>query len=126
MGLIAPLLKRDNHLHVDFPDAYWSIDNIGFYTSNGITMLRFDFCAYPSREVKLDAGKTLSPALEFGGPCSQVVEPVLYRWAAEFDAGLVFPSGIPTSVDAQKEILYPMVKGFLQMTDAVNVLEDSE
>jgi hypothetical protein len=125
MGLSFTLNKEDNHLYCDFAEAYWSIDDIAFYTTgNNITMVRFNFNAYASRDAKLLRSTTITPLHHFGGPCSTVVDPLLYQWCGEFDASTIFPNGIPTSVNEQKIILYAFVKSYLNLTDAVDVLEE--
>jgi hypothetical protein len=125
MGLSFDLRKEDNHLYCGFASAYWSIDGIAFYTTTGnITMVRFDFNAYASRDAKLLRSTAIAPLLQFGGPCSTVVDPLLYQWCGEFDAGAIFPNGIPTPVDEQKIVLYAFVKSYLGLSDAFDVLED--
>lgn len=125
MGLSFDLQKEDNHLYNDFPDAYWSVDNIAFYTTtNNITMVRFDFNAYASRNAKQFRSSRITPTLQFGGPCSSVVDPLLYQWCGEFDASGIFPNGIPTSVSDQKSVLYVFIKSYLGLTEAVDVLEE--
>ncbi len=128
MGLLMDLPKECNSLHHDFDQAYWSIEDISFASqgSNGSVMVSFMFHAYPDREAKR---KTLSfeevqPFRTFGGSIEQSFHARLYRWAGLIEASLIYPNGIPTTRSGQLAVLYPYVKSYLDLVDAMDVLED--
>jgi hypothetical protein len=125
MGLQFDLNKENNILYTDFYDAYWSIEDISIESYGGAVMVRFTFYAYPSRESKT---KTINlesvTQLDFGGAMSTVSNGRLYQWDGAFTASDVFPDGIPVTTEGQLEILYPYIKEYLGLSDAVDVLED--
>lgn len=128
MGLLMDLDKDCNALAHAFPMAYWSIESVSFSSDgpDASVMVSFFFYAYPDRQAKLDtAGFTqVAPFRDFGEPIEQTVNARLYRWAALFPAAMVFTGGIPISRSDQLAILYPFVKSYLNLADAVDVLED--
>ena len=132
MGFIMKLGKEDNHLHADFEDAYWSIDDVSFstftsYSDTGIKTsvptVAFSLKAYPSREAKTKEGEAIKPTLGFGGPISVAVTPCLYEWKAVFESGSIFGDSIPLSEEEQKKILYQFVKDYLGLHDYCDVTE---
>lgn len=56
---------------------------------------------------------------------SEGVDCVLYRWQGAFSLSTTFPNGIPISVSEQKQILYPLIKDFLGITEWEDILEDN-
>jgi len=124
MAILMNLPKEDNILYTDFPNAYWSIENIIFSTLNGCSYTQFNFCAYPSREAKY---KTLFPVettLNWGGPVGMAYTPKLHSWEATFPTADIFPGSIPVSESDQKDTLYLFVKAYLHLTEVVDVLEE--
>jgi len=124
MALTMALLKENNPLYCDFPEAYWSIDDIAMGKIGADEpMVRFSFTAYPSREAKYLTSQPI-PGVGFGGAAKPVYEPALYHWEGQFRASDIFLDGMPVTESAQKAILYPFVKAYLGLTEAVDVLED--
>ena len=130
MGLLMDLPKENNALHHDFLAAYWAIENISFSSDgpDASVMVSFLLHAYPDREAKqkTNALAIVEPFRDFGESLGQTVAARLYRWAGLFPAVMIFTSGIPISRDAQLEILYPFVKSYLDLSDALDVLEESD
>ncbi len=124
MGLRMALKKENNGLYCEFPGAYWCIDDIAM-GKDGATdvMVHFFFSAYPSREAKQMAGET-AELLPFGGGPSHFYQPVLYRWEGLFRATDIFPDGMLVTEAAQKEVMYPFVKAYLNLTEAEDILEE--
>jgi hypothetical protein len=54
------------------------------------------------------------------------VDARLYRWDALFPAAMIFTGGIPISRAGQLAVLYPFVKQYLNLVDAIDVLEKSD
>ena len=123
MGLQFSLHKEYNSLYQDFPTAYWSVDNIALGKDGDAVMVRFEFTAYPSREAKQQENTQVSP-LSFGGSVFPHVQAALYQWVGLFSAAVIFPDGMPITEAAQKEVLYPFIKTYLQLSDAVDILEE--
>lgn len=124
MALQMDLNRGSNHLYVDWIAAYWVIENIRVGNQDGIATVAFDFCAYPSREARLANLTMVSSSLPFGGPARVAVEPVLYQWTAVFPATAVFGESLPLTEAGQRAVLYPFVKSYLGLTEAVDVLEE--
>lgn len=122
MGLQFTLPKENNAFYTDFPDAYWSVDNISMGKDGDAVMVRFEFTAYPSREAKLNQDAMVNQ-LAFGGPVFPHVNAALYRWVGLFQAIELFPEGMPIEESDQKDVLYAFVKSYLGLTDAIDVLE---
>jgi hypothetical protein len=123
MGLQFTLPKENNAFYTDVIDAYWSIDDIAMGKDGDAIMVRFEFTAYPSREAKL-MQNTMVGQLMFGGPIFPHVNAALYQWIGLFQASEIFPDGMPIEESAQKDTLYPFIKDFLGLLDAIDVLED--
>jgi hypothetical protein len=68
MAMLMDLPKEDNVLYTDFPNAYLSIEDIIFSTSDGVAYTQFSFFAYPSREAKYKAMYPVEATLGWGGP----------------------------------------------------------
>jgi len=124
MALQMPLDKENNHLYVDWESAYWVVENIRVGNQNGLATVAFDFCAYPSREARLAFLMPIASNLPFGGPSRIAVEPILYQWTAVFPATSVFGESLPLTESGQRAVLYPFVKTYLGLAEAVDVLED--
>lgn len=125
MGLQFTLRKENNFVYMDIPDAYWAIEDIGIGTENGRTLLRFAFRAYASLEAKRKKGMPVQyEDIAWGASYIEIYSPVLYEWIAEFPVADVFPSGIPITEAGQKDVLYPFLKQYLQLSDALDVLDE--
>ena len=123
MALQMTLSKDHNHIGCDFPQAYWRIEDINVGNTNGDAVVVFKLIAYPNREASHRLGQPV-PSMTFGSPYLVVVENALYAWVATFPAHQVFPSGIPFSEAGQRAHLYPFVKAYLNLVDAIDVLEE--
>ena len=124
MGLQMALHKESNFLFHDFPTAYWCIENLRYVHNNGINYTVFDFNAYPSRDAKYRQGLQIINQYEFGTAEGLAYNPRLYHWEAVFETAAIFPDGIPLSEASQKDTLYVLVKSYLGLADAIDVLED--
>ena len=124
MGLQMALHKESNFLFHDFQTAYWCIENLRYVHNNGVNYNVFDFNAYPSRDAKYQNGYQISNQYDFGTAEGLAYKSGLYHWEAVFETAAIFPEGIPLSEASQKDTLYVLVKSFLNLTDAIDVLED--
>jgi hypothetical protein len=118
------LAKENNILFYDFPNAYWVIEDVRFSNQDGVSYTAFEFNAYPSREASKRQGEAISPSLAFGGAVKLAIDPRLYNWVCIESTSVLFPNGIPITEDEQKVTLYPFVKTYLGLSDAVDLLED--
>lgn len=110
MGLKAPITKEHNRMGIDFPDAYWSIDNIRFTNENGLSFVAFELNAYPSRESKKLMKNSITSEYVYGSQNGIMVDSVLHSWYASFPTLDFFSESIPLTEEKQKEIMYPKVK----------------
>ncbi len=126
MGIRKTLDRSQNYLYADFMDAYWSIDDIVFYNEGSEPMLRFTLHAYPSREAKyMKNSPTNDMTVGVGGTVYGMVAPILYEWAGMFPPADIFGESAPTSVNAQKDVLYGFVKQYSEFfADATDILEE--
>lgn len=125
MGLQLSVSKQDNAVYADFVDAYWKIEGIAFFNSNGDGFVSFELNTYPSREASKKVLDSLVQTgnIPVGGAETIVYKPRIRQWQASFKTSEVFPNGIPITESAQKDVLYQLVKSYtgLQFSD---VLED--
>ena len=126
MAILMDLPKEDNVLYTDFPNAYWSIENIIFSTSNGVAYTQFSFFAYASRESKYKGMYPVEVTLSWGGPIGLAYMPRLHSWEATFPTLDIFPDGIPVQESDQKDILYGFIKDYLNLSDVIDVLEEGD
>lgn len=126
MGIQMPLDKESNSLYMNFPTAYWCIEDIRYANSDGKNYTIFDFNAYPSREAKQKQGFPIESQYNFGTAEGLAYSSRLYHWQAMFETSLTFPNGIPLSEASQKDTLYKLVKSYLDLTDYEDVLEGEE
>jgi hypothetical protein len=116
MGLKMTLSADNNHMHFDFVDAYWAVEDIMYSTTD----MTFYLYAYPSRDAKL---AYLQPGVQqividpetdgkLGGPPSDVYNPRLYCWQGASAISDIFPDGIPVDADAQKTAIYRFIKAY--------------
>lgn len=110
MGLKAPITKEHNRMGIDFPDAYWSIDNIRFTNESGLSFVVFELNAYPSRESKKLMKQSISSEYVYGAPNGIAVDSILHSWSAVFPTTDFFSTGIPLYEGEQKKAMYPKVK----------------
>ena len=111
MGLRSNISKASNRMGMDFPGAYWSIDDLRIGSSEGQVV--FELNAYPSRESKQAFGTPLVPDFSFGAPEDMAVNSRLYSWQVSYPLAQVFPNGIPITEAAQKDLIYPILKEHL-------------
>ncbi len=121
MGFKANLSKSSNVMGIDWQDAYWNISSIRIDSNAQAVVV--ELCAYPTKEAMLLQNTALVADYQFGTPTSEGVDCVLYRWQGAFSLSTTFPNGIPISVSEQKQILYPLVKNFLGITEWEDILE---
>ena len=120
MGLLLELAKEKNTMYFDFENAYWSIEDLIYSTTN----FAFSLSAYPSRESKLMNNSVLEDnSIGFGSSGSNVINSLLYIWKVQLSIVDVFPTGIPLSSDEQKTAIYEWIKSYTKL-DFEDVLED--
>ena len=112
MGFKAPLMKNNNRMGLDFPEAYWSIDNVRYSNAEGVSFVAFDLNAYPSREAKKMMGQPIGSPYMYGTSDGIAVNSIIYSWFGQFMTSDIFPSGIPLTEKEQKNALYPKVKDY--------------
>lgn len=125
MGLKMTISAQDNHMSYAFEDAYWKIEDIVFSNRDGVSFVAFSLKAYPSRKASKNILKPIqrTEAMQYGGPYIGAYSPCLWTWQALFKAEEVFPSGVPITESAQKDVLYQLVKTYTGLP-FVDVLED--
>lgn len=123
MGIIMKLAKEDNILYTDFDNAYWSIEDVTFQSSEGVTYVTFSFKTYPSKAAKDKMLVPIEPTLSYGSSTGIAYNPLLHTFDASFKAADLFPDGIPITEAGQKDILYAFVKSYLSLTNYTDVLE---
>ena len=110
MGLKYSLKSDQNHICLDFIDAYWVIEEIKYINNNAIGILR----CFPSREISKKEGCRYTgwETIKIGGPAFQYVKACLWEWEFMFPVEEVFPYGIPISEDEQKTAIYNWIKDY--------------
>jgi len=116
MALKKLLSEEYTHLHYDFPQAYWRIENINFGTEGGEFFVRFELVCYPDQDA---AWNTTEPQMLDFGTFAHTGK-VLYRWLPLFRWSDISADPVPPSEGAQKKVLYPYLK------QAVSYLQDAE
>ena len=111
MGLQLTLEKEKNALYYDFIDAYWSIKEIKYTTSD----LYGRLICYPTREASHKIGQSVTEYLSVGGSCLPIIEPKLYCWEFTAHISTIFPSGIPLSENEQKTAIYNWIKSYTRL-----------
>lgn len=108
MGLSLSLSRDQNHIGIDFPNAYWHLESIQFASG----LVAGELVCYPTRDVSTRYGTTLSgmDVLPFGGPSYNHVYAALWSWHFSFPVADAFPNGIPLDEDAQKTAIYNWIK----------------
>jgi hypothetical protein len=131
MAFQMNLAKENNHMYMDV-SAYWCIEDVVMdtsvsYTEDGKdtqTVVSFVLRAYPSRAAKMKTGVPVATSLGFGGPASIAVNSALYEWRAVFKVEDVFSGDVPATLNGQLAVLYPFVKNYLGINDAIDVIEE--
>ena len=132
MGLSIRLSKQYNHMYTDYPDAYWSVDNICIYPEGDESYLHFEITAYPSREAKKQKDAVIQePAakvIPFGGAVKATYEPELFKATQEIPTNYIFKTSVPNTIAEQKEYVYAFVKDALQNAGVTfsDVLEEGQ
>lgn len=113
MGLKYSLNSDQNHIGIDFIDAYWVIEEIKYINNNAIGVLR----CFPSREISKKEGYRYTgwETIKIGGPAFQYVKACLWEWEFMFPVEEVFPYGIPISEDEQKTAIYNWIKDYTKL-----------
>lgn len=109
MGLKLTLPKTNNHLYADFIDAYWVIQDMRYEMQDNTLFVIFWLNCYPTRESSKIIGEPVE-SLEIGRPVSAVYNGKLYEFTGLYRADVLFPSGIPVSLDEQKTVVYNWIK----------------
>lgn len=108
MGLSLTLSKNNNNFYHDFIDAYWSLKDINYNTTD----CTFELLVYPSREAKLNTGKEIQSIGVGNAYFGTNVYPYLYQWTGFAKLTDLFPEGIPVDPNEQKKIIYNYIKQY--------------
>jgi hypothetical protein len=122
MAIQMKLGKENNHIGVDFEEAYWVLENVGSKIEGDSVMFGFNFNAYSNKEAchKTQAFSEVS-LLSFGGSIEINFSSKLYTFFGTYQSDYIFPNGIPTTREEQLIALYQLVKTELNLTDYVDV-----
>lgn len=128
MGFLINLSKESNFMYMDYPEAYWYLDNVRTIYEQGVQKVLYDVSAYPSREVKNNEGLWLVSAYPFGYPTKSQVDSCLYRFTDKHPTAEIFPNGMPADLSQVKSILYNHFKTYLDElgVEYTDVLEEEE
>jgi len=122
MAIQMKLGKDNNHIGIDFNDAYWVIENVGFKIENNSILFGFKFNAYANEETcHKTQNLTEVTLLGFGSPINAIHNSILYTFIGLYEASYIFPTGIPVTKDEQLVILYTFIKKELNLVDCVDV-----
>lgn len=126
MAIVKKLEAKNNYLNMDFPNAYWRIENAGIEVNDdGTVMCGFDLNIYANAYSKQTEGQNVEQlvfnGIKYGGSRYPYVNGLLYTWGCRRNALEIFPSGIPTSRDEQLTAYYNWLKTELGLTDYVDV-----
>ena len=128
MAIQISLPAKYNYLSVDFPTAYWVIENASIGGEDDAFSIHFTFRAYPSRDArKKTEAKEKVTQLPVGGSIHYAYSAALYEWDAYVKYHEVVPEGTTlSSSDDLKKILYGYVKKRLSLTaeNSMDILED--
>ena len=122
MAIQMKLLKENNHINIDFNNAYWVIENVGIKIENDSLLYGFNFNAYANQEA-CENSRIYKQVdlLNFGSPKETVINSLLYSFRGIYQASYIFPEGIPNNKDEQLAILYPFIKQELNLTDFMDI-----
>lgn len=127
MGLLINIPKKSNRMYLDFPNAYWYLDNIRvIYDTDNNQRVLYDVKAYPSRDIKNIDGRYTAPAYSFGYPTASTVDSCLYTFTDNHVTVDIFPEGLPADKSTIKKALYIHFKQYLDSLEIayVDVLEE--
>lgn len=108
MALSLDLNKKDNHMYVDFKDAYWVIKEIAYNPE----LASFRLVCYPSREASKMYLVEPSSTFSYGGMTQPTYEPSLRVWECVVNIKEIFPKGIPLGINTQKTAIYKWIKDY--------------
>ena len=108
MALSLDLKKEDNHMYIDFKDAYWVIKEIAYNTE----LASFRLVCYPNRESSKMYLTEPASTFRYGGMTQPTYEPSLREWDGIAKIEEIFPSGIPLGSNAQKTAIYNWIKSY--------------
>lgn len=108
MALSLDLKKEDNHMYIDFKDAYWVIREIAYNTE----LASFRLVCYPNRESSKMYLTEPASTFGYGGMTQPTYEPSLREWDGIAKIEEIFPSGIPLGSNAQKTAIYNWIKSY--------------
>lgn len=121
MGMQKVLLAQNNGLKVDFPNAYWRIENIIFSTEGADFYVSFQLHAYASYE----SASNNDEVTPLGVGTTTIYSTVLYKWNAIEKWSVISTGLVPITEEGQKSILYPFIKSQVPyLSDAIDVLEE--
>ena len=108
MGLEYTLGAEQNHVGIEFKNAYWVVKDIKFMAGNAVGTLE----CFPNRELSKLEGQRLTgwESIPVGGPTYQFHRARLWAWEFMFPLREAFPDGIPIDEDAQKTAIYNWIK----------------
>lgn len=108
MALSLDLKKEDNHMYIDFKNAYWVIREIAYNTE----LASFRLVCYPNRESSKMYLAEPTSTFSYGGMTQPTYEPSLREWDGIAKIEEIFPSGIPLGTNAQKTAIYNWIKSY--------------
>ena len=108
MALSLDLKKEDNHMYIDFKDAYWVIREIAYNTE----LASFRLVCYPNRESSKMYLAEPASTFGYGGMTQPTYEPSLREWDGIAKIEEIFPDGIPLGSNAQKTAIYNWIKSY--------------
>lgn len=128
MALQFNLEAEVNHLGTAFPDAYWSIDNLGIGMSNGVYGVAITLRAYPNRDSKKlsERNDLITERLSFGGSSIPYYNGALYEYQDFVAIEKVYPDGIPNTYDGMKKLAYIYIKSYFSEIPFEDVFEESQ
>ena len=108
MGLEYTLKAEQNHVGIEFKNAYWVVKEIKYLEGHAFGVLE----CYPNRELSKLEGQKLTDweSIPVGGPTHQFHRSRLWAWEFMFPLAEGFPNGIPLDDDAQKTAIYNWIK----------------
>lgn len=129
MGLKKTLSADQNFMGVEFKDAYWRIENLGFGDDGGGTYIAGCYLrCYPSRESakKTEQNLEVGSIPEFGGSIRPCYESRLYDWFCAVPVEAAFPNGVPSDYNEAKTIMYKYIKALKPTVGFEDILEEGQ
>ena len=90
-------------------DAYWVVQDLRYETQSDGLYVVFWLNCYPSRDSSKLTGQPVE-GLTIGRPMSAIYNGKLYEFLGLVRADVLFPNGIPISMDEQKTAIYDWIK----------------